>query len=239
VAVEIAHQVVDFLSSGTITNSVNAPSVPQELAPILAPYLVLARRLGQFLTQVETIEPRRITIECAGDAAQLATGPIISAALAGTLSRFFEQPVNDINAPLLARDRGIEVQHNKTTHTAEYTTLVTLRVADKDGGEVTVSGTLAADRTPRLVRWGVHDLDAHLTGSILVMKNVDRPGVIGSIGSILGASKTNVSRMQMGLDTSTGQAASLWALDSALPGEVLERIRQAQGVEQAWAVGLS
>jgi D-3-phosphoglycerate dehydrogenase len=99
-----------------------------------------------------------------------------------------------------------------------------------------VSGTLAADRTPRLVRWGVHDLDAHLTGSILVMKNVDRPGVIGSIGSILGTSKINVSRMQMGLDTQTGQAASLWALDSALPAEVLARITGAEGVERAWAV---
>jgi D-3-phosphoglycerate dehydrogenase len=226
------------LTSGTITNSVNAPSVPQEVAPLLAPYLLLARRLGQFLSQVESLEPRGITVECAGDAAELATGPIVSAALAGALARFFEAPVNDVNAPLLARDRGIEVKHNTTTRTAEYTTLLTLQVVDKDGGEVVVSGTLAADRTPRLVRWGVHDLDAHLSGSILVMKNADRPGVIGSIGSILGASKINISRMQMGLDTKTGQAASLWALDSVLPGDVLDRIRGAQGVEQAWAVSL-
>lgn len=240
VAVEIAHQVVDYLDSGTITNAVNVPSVPQELAPVIAPYVVLARRLGQFLTQVQTLEPRSITVESAGEAAQLSTtAPIVSAALAGVLGRFLEQPVNEVNAPLLARDRGIEVQENKTTQTAEYTTLVRIAVTDKGGESVQVVGTLAADRTPRLVHWNVHELDAHLEGSILVMRNVDRPGVIGNIGSILGESKINVSRMQMGLDTTTGRAASLWALDSALPASVLELIRKTDGVDDAWAVRVS
>ena len=240
VAVEIAHQVVDYLTSGTITNAVNVPSVPQEVAPLIAPYLVLARRLGQFLTQVEALEPRKITVQSAGEAAELSTtAPIVSAALAGVLGRFLEQPVNAVNAPLLARDRGIEVEEKKTTHTAEYTTLISVTVSAKDGRSVSVSGALAADRTPRLVHWNVHELDAHLDGSILVMQNVDRPGVIGSIGSILGESKINISRMQMGLDTKTGLAASLWSLDSALPDSVLRSIQSAPGVQQAWAVRVS
>jgi D-3-phosphoglycerate dehydrogenase / 2-oxoglutarate reductase len=236
VAVEIAHQVVDYLTSGTVTNAVNVPSVSPEAAPRLAPYLVLARRLGELLTQVETLEPVRVTVECAGEAAELSTTPIVNAALAGLLGRFFEQPINEVNAPLLARDGGIEVKDNKTTRMTEYTTLLTIQVADKDGAEVVVAGTLAADHTPRLVRWGPHQLDAQLEGWNLVLKNLDRPGVIGRIGSILGDAQINIARIQMGLDPKTGRAVSLWALDSALPPEVLERIRAAAGVEQSLAI---
>jgi D-3-phosphoglycerate dehydrogenase len=239
VAVEIAHQVVAFLQSGTVSNAVNMPSIPREIAPVLGPYLGLARRLGQFLVQVEALEPREIEIECAGDAAQLTVGPIVSSGLAGLLSGFFDTPVNQVNAPLLAKDRGIEVRELKSTQRAEYTTLVSIRVSGKDGSRAVVSGTLAADGSPRLVRWGSFDLDAHLEGNILAMNNQDRPGVIGTIGSILGENSINISRMQMGLDTKTRQAASLWALDSALPKEVLQKIQQANFVNRAYALSVS
>ncbi len=238
VAVEIAHQVVDYLTSGTVTNAVNVPSVPQEVAPRIAPYLALARRLGQFASQVESLEPRQISVEFAGEAAQLTTAPIVSAALAGVLGRYFEQSVNEVNAPVLARDRGIDVSHGTTSQTSEYTTLVTLGITGKDGREVVVTGTLAADRKPRLVRWGDHELDAQLDGAILVLKNQDQPGVIGAIGSILGESKINISRIQLGLDKQRGSAASLWALDSALPADVLAKINASAAVELALAVNV-
>jgi D-3-phosphoglycerate dehydrogenase len=236
VAVEIAHQVVAYLTTGTVSNAVNMPSISREMAPVLGPYLGLARRLGQFLAQVESLEPREIEVECAGDAAKLTVEPVVSSALAGLLSRFFDAPVNQVNAPLLARDRGIEVRELRSTQRGEYTTLVTIAVRGKDDTEAVVAGTLAADGSPRLVRWGSYQLDANLEGSILVMKNLDRPGVIGAIGTILGESAINISRMQMGLDTATRQAASLWALDSGMPESVLDRIRQANFVNHAYGV---
>ena len=238
VAVQVAEQLVAYLTTGTITNALNVPSVSREMAPVLGPYAELGMRLGQFLGQVEShLKPRSISVEFAGEVASLTVAPIVNAALAGVLDQFLDGPVNPVNAPVAAKDRGIEIREAKGSSSPKFATLVTLVVQGDDGTQAVVSGTLAADRTPRLVRWGNCELDAHLNGSILVMKNADRPGVIGSIGTILGESNINVSRMQMGLDAKRG-AASLWALDSELPAAVLERIRGNAAVSQAVGVNI-
>jgi D-3-phosphoglycerate dehydrogenase / 2-oxoglutarate reductase len=236
VALEIAQQVAAYLQTGEISNSVNVPSVPRELAPVLGPYLGLARGLGQFLCQVESVRPRTIEIEFAGEAATVPSAPILNAALAGLIAPFFDVPVNAVNAPLVAKDGGIEVREQKTSKKVEFSTLVTLTVVAKDGQKSTVSGTLASDRTPRLVRWGKFEMEAQLDGAMLVVRNQDRPGVIGTVGTILGAAGVNVSSMQMGLDKSTHEAASVWALDSTLPQGVLDQVTAAKEVTGARAV---
>lgn len=238
VAVEIAEQVVAYLTTGAITNSVNVPAVSREMAPVLGPYANLAERLGQFLGQVEKVAPRQITVECVGEVANLTVAPVVNAALAGLLGKYFEAVVNGVSAPVLARDRGIEVRELRVAAHANYTTLVRVTVVGEGGEEVVVSGTLAADRSPRLVRWGKYEMDAHLAGTNLVVVNLDRPGVIGLIGTVLGESSVNVSRMQMGLDPKTGQAASLWALDSVPPPAAIERIRSSEAVKQIACVSL-
>lgn len=231
VAVEVCEQVVAYLLTGTITNSVNVPSVSREMAPVLGPYAVLARRLGEFLSQVEAAKPREVTVECVGEVAGMTSKPIVNAALAGLLQRHFEGPVNAVNAPVLAKDSGIGVNEVKSTSHSKYATLVRVTIKGEDGREYVAAGTLAADRSSRLVRWGTYEMDAHLEGTNLFVLNENRPGVIGQIGTILGESKVNVSRMQMGLDTKTGQAASLWALDSTPDAEVLARIEGSDAVK--------
>jgi D-3-phosphoglycerate dehydrogenase len=238
VAVEIAEQVVAYLTTGEISNSVNVPSIPREMAPVLGPYLGLGRRLGQFLGQVEELEPKTIELEFAGESGNLKLTPIANAALAGLLGQFFDVPINPVNAPIVAKDRGLEVRELRTSKKGEFATLVTLSIIGKNGERVTASGTLGPDRKPRLVRWGEYELDAHLEGSILVTKNTDRPGVIGAMGTVLGKSGINVSRLQMGLDTTTREAAALWGLDGALPKAVLEEIRGAEFVNRAWSVAV-
>jgi D-3-phosphoglycerate dehydrogenase len=239
VAVEIAEQVIAYLTADEITNSVNVPAVARELAPTLGPYLTLARRLGQFLGQVEELQPRTIEVECAGASAQLPTSSIVNAALAGLLAQFLEVPVNQVNAPFIAVDRGIEVREQKSTHQGPFSTLVTLSVVDAKGERVSVSGTLGADGSPRLARWGEYEMEAHLEGAMLATKNRDRPGVIGNIGSILGVAGVNVSRMQMGLDKSSQEAAAIWSLDSELAKPVLEKIQAVKEVSCAWGLLVS
>ena len=239
VAVEIAQQVVAYLQTGAISNSVNVPSVAREMAPVLGPYLGLGRGLGQFLAQVQTVRPKTIEIECAGEAGTLPTAAIVNSTLAGLLARSFEVPVNAVNAPLLAKDGGIEVRELRTSRPGEFATLVTLTIVDADGKRSTVSGTLSSDRTPRLVRWGAFEMEAHLEGSILVVRNQDRPGVIGAVGTLLGAAGINVSSVQMGLDKTSQEAASLWSLDAALLERVLDQVRAARDVTRALAVTIS
>jgi D-3-phosphoglycerate dehydrogenase len=99
-----------------------------------------------------------------------------------------------------------------------------------------VAGTLGADKSSRLVRWGRYELDAQLQGVNLVIKNTDRPGVIGAVGTLLGESNVNVSRMQMGLDAATKEAASVWALDSTPSAETVARIDSHAAVTRAVCV---
>src|SRR5262249_8221677 len=145
VALEIAQQVTAYLQTGEIVNSVNVPSVARELAPVLGPYLGLARWLGQFLSQVESVRPRTIEVECAGDAAEVPSAPLVNSALAGLLGAFFDVPVNAVNAPLLAKDGGIEVREERTSEAGAFATLVTLSLISADGKRVTAAGTLAGD----------------------------------------------------------------------------------------------
>lgn len=238
VAVEIAQQVVAYLTEGTVTNSVNVPSVPREMASVLGPYVSLAQRLGQFLGQVESLQPSSVELEFGGEAAGLKLAPVVNAALAGVLDRFLEEPVNPVNAPMVASDRGIDVRELKSTAKGGFATIVTLTVGGANGERVSVSGTLASDRAPRLVRWGDFELDVLLEGSMLVMKNADKPGVIGNIGTILGENKINISRMQVGVHSSSEQAASLWMLDAELPDATMETIRGVNYVKQAVRVVL-
>lgn len=236
VAVEIAHQVVAYLVTGEIANSVNVPAVPAEMASILGPYLTLGQRLGAFLGQVEKLSPRSVEIAFAGEAAGLKVAPIVNAALAGLLARFFDNDVNSVNAPLVAADRGVEVREEKTSSKSRFSTLVTIRVTGEKGESAVVSGTLAADGSARLVQWNGYKMDAHLEGYVLVIRNEDRPGVIGAVGSVLGTAGVNVSRMQVGLGDDGKDAAALWALDSAISTDILDKLRATQAVKQVFAI---
>jgi D-3-phosphoglycerate dehydrogenase len=209
------------------------------MAPILEPYLTLARNLGEFLGQVEDLQPKRIEVQCAGEVANLPSAPIVNAALAGLLAQFFEFPVNQVNAPMVAKDGGIDVRSEKTSRSTEFSTQVAVSVVGTDDQRVSVSGTLATDRTPRLVRWGQFEMEAVMAGAVLVTRNEDAPGVIGAIGTVLGEAGINVSSMQMGLDSKTREAAALWALSTPVSDAVLGRIRDNKYVKSAYAVRLS
>jgi len=240
VVLEIAEQVVAYLRDGTIQNAVNVPSLSGEVAAKVAPYLDLAHKLGEFLSQAQSLpEPKLFEVECTGEAAQLGgTTAIVNAALAGYLTRFLEGNVNAVSAPVLANDRGIEVKKATSTMPPRkgFSTTVALRVHDGGGKVAAASGTLAYDGKPRLTSLDGYDLDAHLVGNILVIDNEDRPGVIGAIGTILGRRSINVSRMQLGLDAQTKRAVGLWACDATIPTEALDEVRTVAGVTRALAV---
>jgi D-3-phosphoglycerate dehydrogenase len=239
VALEIAEQVALYLTSGTITNAVNVPSVSREAAAKLAPYAELADKLGSFLGQVGGIAPTSIEVECLGEPAELGSTAVTSSAVAGVLKRFLAGPVNQVSAPLLAADRGIAVRELKTTtRGGRFSDVVTVRVRGDKGERLVAEGTLGADKSPILTRWGDYELTAELSGHALVLFNSDKPGVIGSIGTILGKKQLNVSRVQLGRNPKANEAMSVWNLDSALDQDALDEIKRAPFVERAVAIRL-
>ena len=150
---------------------------PREVAPRLNPYVNLARRLGSFLAQVQKVTPRAIEVECIGEPAELGTAAITSSAVAGVLERFLEASVNQVSAPHLAKDRGIALRELKTSPRPGGPARSSRCASKTPAAAIArVEGTLAADGSARLVRWGDYELDAHLVGATLVILNEDRPG---------------------------------------------------------------
>ena len=238
VAIEVAEQIADYLLNGRVRNAVNLPPLPSELGGRLGPFLDLAGLLGALASQlVERIES--VEIEVAGDVAEGGASPIAAAAVAGLLRRHMDVPVNAVNAALLAAERGIAVSEIKRGGGTDFTSLVTLRV--KGAGECAVRGTVFRTGTahePRVVAIDGFALEAALDGRILVLKNADRPGVIGAVGTLLGQRAINVGRLQVGLDRGRAEALQLWNVDNDVDAATLDAVRALPHVRAATLVTL-
>jgi D-3-phosphoglycerate dehydrogenase len=237
VAVEIAQQVAEYLKDNVVKNAVNVPALPAETAEQLAPFVNLAKQLGALLGQLEPVDVREFRVTCTGVAGELGVTPIARGALAGFLQQHLEEPVNPISAPFEAQERGIKLVEIRDSDTRGYTTTVRVTVTGEHGIH-TATGTIGQRGEPRLVGLEGYEIDAVMGGTTLVMKNQDRPGVIGAIGTIMGARGINVSRMQVGLDEAKGQALALWNVDGDVPADALEAVRAIPNVESVLVVRL-
>lgn len=237
VALAIAEQIADYLIRGVVRGAVNIPSVPVDLLPKIQPYLTLAEKLGAFLAQSHEGGFEQLTIEYRGEVSALTTVPITVAALKGLLTPILEEPVNYVNAPIVAKDRGIEIKEIKSAESGEFTSLIVLSV--KAGSrQATVSGTLYNRKDPRIVEIDGLSLEAVPEGHMLLMINDDQPGVIGNIGRLLGDSRINISRMQLGREHSGGKAISVVGIDSAVSPELLAKLKNLPHVLSAKLIEL-
>jgi D-3-phosphoglycerate dehydrogenase / 2-oxoglutarate reductase len=229
VATAIAEQIVDYLIAGTVRNAVNVPSVPADQLPSLSPYIHLAERMGLFTAQITDGGLTQVTVEYSGDVSNLKLEPVTLAALKGLLTPTLQENVNYVNAPFLAKDRGIEVKVSLSKDVTEYTSLVILRV--KCGGKDTsVFGTLNSKKEPRIVQVNNFPMETVPEGDMLVLMNNDKPGVIGGIGTLMGQNGINISRMQFGRETEGGRAMSVVSVDSVIPDKVLDDVRKLPNV---------
>lgn len=226
VSVAIARQVVDYLVSGVLQNVVNFPAISRELLELVGPYLHLAERAGSLAGQIHEGRFQKIHVQYDGEIAAYDLSAVTSAFLKGLLSRVFDAAaVNYVNARLLAREHGVEVIESRSARAKDYTSLCTLRIVG-DGTELTISATLFGRNEPRIVRVNHFRLEVVPEGHAILLHNLDRPGVIGAIGTLLGQRGINISRMQLGLDRERGEALSVWSIDSAASPDVLEEIRR-------------
>ncbi len=223
VAVEIAEQAIGYLQQGIVRNAVNVPALPQEIAERLKPYLDVAKALGSLVGQLDPIDVRELRVTCTGEAGELGVTPIARAALAGFLEHHLEEPVNPISAPYEAKERGIRLAEVKEP-SDRYAATVRVTVTGEKGIH-TATGTPGRKGEPRLVGLEGYEIDAVMEGPVVIMRNEDRPGVIGSVGTLLGNRGINVSRMQVGLDEQGGQALALWNVDSLVGGDALDELR--------------
>ncbi|HNJ48877.1 MAG TPA: phosphoglycerate dehydrogenase, partial [Novosphingobium sp.] len=211
VALQVAEQMADYLVNGGVTNALNMSSLSAEEAPKLRPYMALAEQLGSLVGQLTTGSIPRVSIHAEGAAAELNIKPIVAAVLCGFL-RVQSATVNMVNAPFLAKERGIEVREVKTEKEGDYHTLIRVSVKT-DAGERSVAGTLFSNREPRLVELFGIKVEAELAGHMMYIVNEDAPGFIGRIGTLLGENAINIGTFNLGRRDAGGEAVLLLSLD--------------------------
>jgi D-3-phosphoglycerate dehydrogenase len=231
VALQVAEQMSDFLVTGGVTNALNMPSLSAEEAPKLKPYMALAERLGSLVGQLAHGELPKISIEVEGAAAQLNQKPITGAVLAGLMSRF-SSSVNMVNAPFLAKERGMEVREIRNENEGVYHTLVRVTVATSQGDR-SVAGTLFGAAAPRLVEIFGIGIEADLDGNMMYIVNEDAPGFIGRIGSLLGQAGINIGTFHLGRREAGGEAVLLLSVDQPIPQSVIADAEKLPGVKMA------
>ncbi|HEX8215234.1 MAG TPA: phosphoglycerate dehydrogenase [Allosphingosinicella sp.] len=231
VAIQVAEQMSDYLVSGGVTNALNMPSLSAEEAPRLKPYMQLAEKLGSLVGQLEGRRIAGVSIEVEGAAAQLNQKPITGAVLAG-LMHVYSDTVNMVNAPFLAKERGLDVREIRHDREGDYHTLVRVSVATAEG-QKTVAGTLFGNAAPRLVEiFGIR-VESELEGEMIYVVNDDTPGFIGRLGTTLGEAGLNIGTFNLGRHAAGGEAVALVSLDSPIPDLVLGQVKSIPGVRTA------
>lgn len=229
VAVGIAEQIVDYFAKGVAKGAVNIPSVAPELLPRLQPYLTLAENLGSLQTQLCQGGIERVTVEYSGEVATLSVAPVTIAVLKGLLTPIMEHPVNYVNAPLVAKERGIEVKEVKSSDAGDFTSLIRVRVeAGKAGHQV--AGTLYHKKDARIIEIDQFKVEVVPEGHMLLIQNIDRPGVIGMVGNVLGDNGINIVRMQCALEKRGGNALLIIGSDTPFPAHVLDQIKSGTNI---------
>ncbi len=234
VAIQVAEQMADFLVSGGVTNALNMPSLSAEEAPRLKPYMALAEKLGSLVGQLSHGELKNIAIESEGAAAELNQKPIVGAVLAG-LMRVHSDTVNMVNAPFLAKERGLDVREVRHDREGDYHTLVRVTVGTAQGDR-SVAGTLFGNSAPRLVELFGIKVEADLAGNMLYIVNEDAPGFIGRLGTTLGEAGVNIGTFHLGRREAGGEAILLLSVDEKVGEELLAKVRALPGVKTAMAL---
>jgi len=201
-----------------------------ETADALAPYLPLARTLGQFYAQFSG-DIADMTLEVAGELSEFDSGPLVAVALGGMLEQHTEERVNVINAQALAKARGINLSVHKTPDAGRYSSLLTLR------GERSVAGTVSSGES-RLVSLDGYEVDLAPAANMLVSRHQDRPGAIGIVGQTMGEADINISNMHLGRSDRRSIAFMILALDEPVPEAVADQVRAYDGMLDVWLISL-
>jgi D-3-phosphoglycerate dehydrogenase len=235
VAIQVAEQMSDFLLLGGVSNAINMPPLSAEEAPRLKPYMALAEKLGKLVGQIVGEDVRSVDVEVEGAAAELNIKPITGAVLAGLMGTY-SQSVNMVNAPVLAKERGLDLREIRHDREGDYHTLVAVNVGTPSGTR-RVEGTLFGNRAPRLVKIFDIPVEAELAGQMIYIVNTDEPGFIGALGTSLGKNGINIATFNLGRRKGAGEAVALVAVDDPITAEVAMQLRQLAGVREVVPLG--
>jgi D-3-phosphoglycerate dehydrogenase len=222
VALQVAEQISDYLLTGAITNALNMPSINAEEAQKVKPWIVLAEKLGAFVGQLTDTSLQTVEILYEGTASELNQRALTQAAIAGLLKPALPD-VNMVNAPIVAKDRGIKISETRRPRQGAYEGYIKI-TAVMDGTTRRVAGTVFSDGRPRLIQVKDINLDAEFAPHMLYVVNEDKPGFIGKLGTVLGDAKVNIASFALGRSAPGEDAIALVEVDGGVSDKVLGEI---------------
>jgi D-3-phosphoglycerate dehydrogenase len=223
VALQIAEQMSDYLTTGAVVNALNMPSLSAEEAARLKPYMKLAEQLGSFAGQLTTYELRAVEISYEGNAAELNVKPLTAVILTAILAPQLDT-VNMVNAPVICRERDIRVSETRVTEPSNYQALIRVTVVS-ERHQRSVAGTLFGGDKPRIVEIEGIPMEAELGAHMLFVRNKDKPGFIGNLGRTMGEAGINIATLHLGRAAPGGDALCLVQVDQPLSDDILECVR--------------
>jgi D-3-phosphoglycerate dehydrogenase len=234
VALQVAEQISDYLLTGAITNALNMPSINAEEAQKVKPWIVLAEKLGAFVGQLTDTSLQTVEILYEGTAAELNQRALTQAAIAGLLKPALSD-VNMVNAPIVARDRGIKISETRRPQQGAYEGYIKV-TAVMNGTTRRVAGAVFSDGRPRLIQVKDINLDAEFAPHMLYVVNEDKPGFIGKLGTLLGDAKVNIASFALGRSAPGDEAIALVEVDGGVSDKVLGEIAKLPLVKLAKAL---
>jgi len=237
VAIEVAEIVRDALLGKGIHNAANYPCLEAEVCAVLAPYMVLAEKLGTFSSQLVEGRFQELDISYSGEIADYDLSPLAMAICKGLLSPILKETVNFVNAVALAKERGIRIKEAKSSKEEEFVNLIKLSLKT-DKGRRTIWGTLSGNKQARIVKIDEYYVELYPVGEMIYIENWDRPGLIGNLGTFLGKEKVNIAAMTFGRDTPGGKAISVLNVDSPVSQEMADKIKKLENILTAKPIRL-
>lgn len=238
VSLAVVNQVLDYFAGRRIINAVNLPPVSGEAWEELAPFMALARQTGRFLSQTLDWPVQAIRAEYRGEIAERDTRPLTLSFLQGLLTPLFDRPVNLVNAQVLADERGMSVSESTSTQPRDFSSLLCFE-ADTPTGTRKVGSALFGRRMLRIVLLDDTRLELMPEGHLFVLRNQDVPGVIGKVGTMLGAATVNIGNMHVSGPAEDGLCYAVLAVSERIPDDLLDQVLALPEIDDARRVDLT
>src|SRR3989338_4596933 len=229
VAVDVAEQVIEVLRGGAARSAVNIPSMKPELIAPVKPYMSIAEKLGALAAQIVKGAISRVEVEYSGEIAELNVSPLTTIVLKGLLTPILDVKVNFVNAPFVAKERGIEIVESKSKEARDFANLITLRLRTEKETR-TVGGTVFVGVGDRLVMIDGFRVDAGAEGYTITLQNINKPGMIGKVGTFLGKHNINIAAMDVGRVKIGERAVMVLNVDNPIPDKVLADFTSIEGI---------
>ncbi|OGC35521.1 phosphoglycerate dehydrogenase [candidate division WOR-1 bacterium RIFOXYB2_FULL_48_7] len=235
VAIDVAEQIVEVLKGGAARSAVNIPSMKPELITPVRPFMSIAEKLGSLAAQLVKGAVTRVEVEYAGEVADNNVSPLTTIVMKGLLTPMLDVKVNFVNAPFVAKERGIEIVESKNKESKDFASLITLRIkTEKETREI--GGTIFSGVGDRLVMIDGYRVDAVPQGYMLILQNIDKPGMIGKVGTFLGQHNINIAAMDVGRIRSGEKAVMVLNIDNQISEKLLQEMTKLEGIAGATLV---